>query len=175
MKNVYKMIALTVFGFAMVFGQEAFAQRNGIKGQKDKGRQNDQTEFQDLDWDYNDDRNFRRGHSNRDFKGRRGRHGSYQDLEISWLGQPYRIGTIYFHHERAYAMKLGVFYTKRHRNWIQVQAPYGMQVDFIPHRANMVYSRRGILHEFRGTYYQELRRGVVIVPPPKRLRYPHRW
>ncbi len=180
MKKVYKLIAIAVFGFAMIFAQDTIAQRGGQgRGNDDRPRGDDQGEIQDQDrFRGKKGPKYKRHHSKKG-QGRYGRHhGSYQDLEINFWGHPYKIGRIYVHHGRAYAMRKGVFYIKRHRRWIAVQPPYGLRVDFIPRGANVVYSRRGIMHEYRGTFYQELRGyrgGVVVVAPPRRFRHHNNW
>lgn len=159
MRQFYKSIAIVFFGLVMALAQDVEAQRRGGDNGNQRDRGNDRQGQGQYDHGY--DRDF----------GRNGRHG--QDIRIGYGNQSYRLGRLYTFEGRVYRMKKGMFFVHRRGFWKPTVAPYGMRVDFIPWGAQPVYTHRGVLHEFRGTFYRETRFGAVVAAPPK--RFGNRW
>lgn len=163
MKNVYKTAAL-VLGLLLFAAQD-------VQGQRGRGNGQGNGQSNHADQVFQDD-HFERGHDRRKGNQRYGhrRFGKmgHHDIYFGYGPGRYKIDGIYTFRGRVIRMRNGLFYMHRHGRWFSVDAPIGLQVDFIPRGANMVYTPRGVMHEFRDTFYMETRRGIFVVFPPHR-------
>ncbi len=158
MRNVYKTTAILIFGISLISAQGV----EGHPGQDYPFYYQEREYGRDQAYDGQGDVvSYHPGYGEGQHHGRHGRIARKPAMD--------RHSFMTMHNGRLFKVHDCVYFVSRHGRWISTAAPAGLRVMRLPDGARSLRTRRGVLYEFRGTFYTEARHGLgyVVIEAPQ--------